>query len=416
MRDFRQVFNQTSFQIIGKIITSISTLLILRIVAQNYGESGTGILTLVLTYLSMFALVLDLGVNAYILPRLLGNNIEIEWRKLLGLRTLLVLFLLPLLWVLAFLWFWVNPTNEIGLFKDLVLITSVVYIAQSAIFISAGAILQSKQRYDLSSLTSSISAFSTLAAVYLISKINPPLEVIFLGYNLGWLITALLSLLLVKLYLKRIYPIIDFSYIKEVFKKSWAISLTLVLNVIYFRLDSFLVSFFKSFSDVGIYNLAFSIFQAALVIPTFIMNSFYPLMLKRFNRDKNEFKKIIIKATTLMFCIGLIGLGISLLLADFVVLLLTSGKGFYGSADALRILSLSFPAFFSSAVLMWTLVTIKKYKTMLLIYIAGLLFNTILNLIYIPYFSYMAAAVTTVISEYLILIIQIFILYQYFRK
>ncbi len=416
MQTFRQIFNQTFFQIIGKAVSSISTVLILGIISRNYGEGGTGILTLALTYLGFFTLATDFGINAYLLPRLLNNDYESHWRKLFGFRILLALFLIPLSWLIVIAWSIFSQSAEINKFSQLVLLASIASIAESAIFVSANAIFQSKLRYDLSSLSWSLGALTILGFVFNFSLTNQPLEIVIFGYIIGWFVISISSLFFAKKFIKNILPIVDFNYFKDVLKNSWPLSLTLILNVVYFRLDSFLISIFKSFSDVGIYNLAYSIFQTALVLPTFIMNSFYPLMLKKFEQGKNKFKTELIKATVLMFGLGILGMVVTFIFSDFVILILTSGKGFYGSASALRILAVAFPAFFGSSVLMWALVTIKKYKTMLLIYVIGLLVNGILNFIYIPYFSYSAAAITTVFSEYLILIIQIFILYKYFRK
>ncbi len=114
-----------------------------------------------------------------------------------------------------------------------------------------------------------------------------------------------------------------------------------------------------------------------------------------------------------MLVISLGGTLLTLLLAPVIIHLITGGGRFSDSAASLRILSLSFPAYFISSVLMWSLVTLKKYKSMLLIYIAGLLANGVLNFIFIPRYSYIASSYITGVSEYLILALQAVILLRY---
>lgn len=67
MKSLVKIFQQTFWQILGKIVTSFSTFIILGLVARNYGKEGTGIFTLVLTYLSIFYILADFGFNAHVL-------------------------------------------------------------------------------------------------------------------------------------------------------------------------------------------------------------------------------------------------------------------------------------------------------------------------------------------------------------
>lgn len=166
---------------------------------------------------------------------------------------------------------------------------------------------------------------------------------------------------------------------------------------------------------VGVYNVAYQIFQAALVFPAYIMNGFYPIMLDTFHRDRKKFIDILLRSCLIMLGLGVLGTVTTLLLAPFVISLLAAGDSFNGSIVSLRILSLGFPAFFVSAVLMWTLVTMKKYRHMIAIYMIGLVVNVLLNLTFIPAFSYIASSYITDFSEYLILILQITILWREFR-
>ena len=91
-------------------------------------------------------------------------------------------------------------------------------------------------------------------------------------------------------------------------------------------------------------------------------------------------------------------------LAPVITNLLTGG-GFLGASQSLRILALGFPAYFVSALLMWILVGKGRYKTLLIVYTLGLIANLLLNFILIPQFSFYGASATTVISEYLILLL-----------
>lgn len=404
----KKIFQQTSWQVIGKIVSSLSTILILGLVSRNFGTTGTGVYTLAITYLSFFYLASDLGINAHVLPYLLKEKSSTSWQNLLGLRLALSGVLVILASLIIIIW----PVDEP--FRLAVLL-GIPAILGAGIFASSSAIFQKKLRFDLQVFSSSFGAVLTLLIVWMLVVTKKDAPILLIGQSIGLLFGGILSLILVKQYTK-LLPILNFSYIRQIFSQAWPISATLLLNILYFRFDAFLLTVLKSFAEVGIYNVAYQIFQSLLVVPAYIMNSFYPIMLKDFSEGSSKFKTNLKRAVLLMLGMGLLGMILTLLLSPLVVDIITGGKAFSGSAASLRILSLGFPGFFVTSVLMWTLITLKKYKTMLAIYTVGLIFNAILNLILIPQYSYFGASVVTVLSEYLILILQIIILIPVLKK
>ncbi len=410
MDSLKKVSQQTLWQLVGKAVTSLSTIIILGAVTRHYGEAGTGIFTLALTYLAFFYLVEDFGFNAYVLPELLGGNEELEWRKLLGLRIIWALFLIVLsIIILPFL-----PFRNFQF--DLAVIFGCLAILGNGLFVTSNAIFQSKLKYNYSIIASSIDAVPTVIFILVLVGLNTSIQVLLVVHMLGWLLTGLIALFFVKKFVKSITPIFDFKYIKDILVNAWPISLTLVLNVVYFRLDSFILTAVKSFAEVGVYNLSYQVFQSALVLPTFIMNGYYPLMLRKLSENKLGFIKDLKKVILIMLGISVLGVIFTLVFSPVIIRIISGGNGFGGSVGSLRILSLGFPAYFVSSVLMWTLVSLKRYKQMLLVYLIGLIVNGILNFTFIPLYSYVASSYITGISEYLILVLQILILYPVFKN
>ncbi len=135
------------------------------------------------------------------------------------------------------------------------------------------------------------------------------------------------------------------------------------------------------------------------------------MMIDQIKISGDSFKRYFKKASISLFLMSLLGVGLAYILSPFIVKIW--GENFSGSVDSLRILSLGFPIYFLTALFMWTLVTLKKYKAMALIYGVGLIFNILGNLIFIPHYSYLASSWLTVASELLILILQVFILRQW---
>ncbi len=406
MEIIKKIFKQTGWQIIGKVVNSISTLIILAWITRQYGETGVGIFTLTLAYLTFFNLAADLGLNAYVLAELSQEphaandlfNFRIIWSFVLILLANLIVPFLPF-----------NNSQ----FQISVLVGSVA-ILFSAIYNTTNLIFQKHLRYDLSIFASSIESITDVPATLGIALIHAPIGLLMLGQSFGGFINNLVSLQLVKRLYQFRLSLADFEYPLKILKKAWPLSLTLILNLVYFRADAFLLSSFKSFSDVGIYNLAYQFFQTILVIPTFIMNGYFPIMLLHLKTDELKFFKQIRLAFLAMLAFGVVVGIFAFMLAPLVIKTVAGSQPeFSGSVASLQLLSLGFPAFFGSSILMWLLLSLKKYYWMLAIYALGLAINLILNWIYIPQYSYLAAALITSISEYLILLLQLIILFKY---
>ncbi|MDD5147380.1 MAG: flippase [Candidatus Daviesbacteria bacterium] len=395
---FKTILKQTFWQLLGKVTTSLSTFIILGLVARSYGKEGTGTFTLALTYLAIFYLISDFGFNAHVLSSAHGieHRVQKEWNKLLGTRIIWSGILVIL--AVGLLPFWPFSTPQ---FTQAVSFGSFAIIA-FAIFTTCNLIFQNKLRYDLSVLASiSGTLFSLVIFIVLIfNKFSIPFLLIV--HLAGWIVISLSALLIMRKFLHHLTPIFNFKYALLLFKKSWPIGATLTLNVLYFRADSFMIAYFKSVADVGIYNIAYSIFQTALVLPTFIMNSYYPIMLKSLGGAK------LVALSFLGF--SLAGTILTIVLSPFVIWVLTGG-GFSESIKSLQILSFGFPAYFLSSLCMWILIAKGNYKKMFFICTSGLILNLILNFIYIPQYSYIASSWITVISEYAILAMQIMVLF-----
>lgn len=404
MKTIFKVFTQTSWQMLARLVGAFSNFLILALVTRTYGEEGTGIFTLALTYLAIFFLLADLGLNAYVLPKLS----KLEANKLFNFRLIWSVLLVFLANLLAA----VLPVGS-PQFNEAVLIGS-LSIVLSGIYNSVNLIFQKNLHYELSSVAALIGALSQIPVVLYLTWFNAPVSLLTLGPLFGWLVNNSLSLILVGKFFKFEIKRIDLSYPLKTLKNAWPVTLTLVLNVVYFRADAFILAGYRSIAEVGNYNLAYSIFQNALVLPTFIMNSYYPIMLKKLSLSRWIFFSQIKKAALILAGLAILGLVLTWLLAD-VLIRIIAGEGFAGSTLSLKILSLSFPAYFLSALLMWSYLSLKKYQSLVIIYLLGLLTNIGLNFIFIPHYSYLAASLITGISEYLILSLQVYILYWEFR-
>jgi len=174
----------------------------------------------------------------------------------------------------------------------------------------------------------------------------------------------------------------------------------LLFNLVYFRIDIFILSNFRTSAEVGLYGLAYQFFEAALAIPIFFSNAIYPLLANLYSENRQKFQLQAKNWFFVLLCISVV-LSIAVFAVSFFIPLIF-GKSFSASVPALQILSLGFPFFFISALFWHLLIIFDRQKLLTLIYGAGALFNLFANLIFIPKNGYIAASIITVLSEALI--------------
>lgn len=399
----KKLFKQTSWQIIGKIVSVVSTIIVLGFITRTYGKEGTGVYTLALTYLAFFYLAGDLGLNAYVLPHFISDRKQAN--LLFNSRFYWSIFLVILADLLSLLMPFKSSEFVYSVFLGSL---TIIFVG---IFNSTNLIFQSLLRYDKSVIASSFGSLSVIPLVIYLCLIKAPIYFLIAAPLLSLIISSLIIFFIIRPYYKFKLAAPNLNFLVDTLKIAWPISLTLLLNTIYFRVDSFILVSTRSFGEVGIYNLAYMVFQNILVLPTFIMNGFYPLLLVSLEEDSRKFFK-----QARLGLLGMLGLGVLIALVTFYlspfIIQILSNKGFEGSITSLQILSLSLPAFFISSLLMWVFLSLKKLKTMLVIYLIGLVINFLLNSLYTPTYGYIAASWITVISEYLILIMLLVILWK----
>ncbi len=206
---------------------------------------------------------------------------------------------------------------------------------------------------------------------------------------------------------KRLLPQLSFSFQLERFKKifllTWPLGLTLIFNLVYFKIDKFLIPVFRSFQELGFYETAYKVFDFTLVFPVFFMNSVFPILAKM-TKDKTGYQQVFKKALLVLLITSFFGLLVGLLVAPLIVTII-AGQALPLSILVLRVLFFSLPLFFLSALLMWDLILKNQQKFLVFIYGAGLIINLVLNLLFLPQYGILAAAVNTGLTEGVVLML-----------
>jgi len=405
-----KIVKNTIFQVLGKIFGSASTLVVTYLVARNYGVSGYGSYTEIMAYVTLFYMVTDFGMNAVVVRESDGN--EKEWfSNLLGLRIFWAMGLMFL--ALAVVVFLPYDSIEMKGFSDSVKVGIVfgsgMILVQSLVTTFNG-VFQKFLDYGGLFIASFGGGVLTIVMVYLFSEIGAPIYLVVLGQVAGGVGVVVISYFLARKYVKNIRIVVDFEKWKKILVPALPLGAVLVFNLVYFRVDTLILTFYKGSEAVGIYGLGYKFFEFVLSLPTFFMNSVYPMMIKAAKENRERVKGMVEGSFVFLF---LGSVGISLMgwfLAPYIIDFF--GGGFEESVLVLRLLLLGLPFFFLSNLFMWYLIVLKKQGVLVYIYGVGMIFNVAANLIFIPRYSYIASSVITGLSELLVVAGLMFVSYR----
>lgn len=384
---FKKITSNTLAQLVAKFFGVILTLTTTYYTIRLAGLDLYGDLIKILVLVAIGFTAIDFGLNAQAVRAIASTT---KMRLVLGDIISTRLFLSLLVIVTLNLVIVLLPGGYSANLKSIFWVGSLAIIFQG-FYTSANAWFQSNLTYWRSTLAVVIgSLFGALLTFYYLYY-SPTLPHLVLANTLGYLVMALCCLFLLPRPLTlRLHP----STIFHTLKGALTLGLILLASVFAAKLDIIILGILRTSSEVGEYGFAYRIFDVILVLPVFVMNAVFPLLL---GQAAPIHSASLVRRTTLSLLI--LGTLASLCLWFAAPAVLYVKAGLTLAPTILRILALSLPLFYVTAPLMWALIAQHQDRLVLNIYLGAGLLNLGLNLSFIPHYGALAAAYSTGATE-----------------
>jgi O-antigen/teichoic acid export membrane protein len=231
--------------------------------------------------------------------------------------------------------------------------------------------------------------------------------ILFLGYGLrevvfailiGSLLNVLTSFLLTVKKIAKPTIEIDWKFWRKLLKDAFPFGLVHLFVVIYFQMDTVMLSVMKGDAPVGWYNAAYRLVFALQILPVALVNSLFPIMSRSYISSKESLGIIIEKSFKYLFIIGFpIAVGTTVL-ADSIILGIY-GEGFVDSIITLRILIWVAVLMFFTYLFGNVMGSIDRQGVIAKVSGINAGVNIILNFLLIPRYSYIGASTATLATE-----------------
>lgn len=394
----KKVAQNTFIQIFGKIISTVLGLLALAIMTRYLGAAGFGEYTTIFTFISFFAIIADLGLTL-VTVQMISDPKADEGKvlnNLLSLRLLSAAIFLGLGPIIV-LFFPYGPSIKLG-----VLISSLSFLFVALNQIMTG-IFQKRLTMNKSVWAEIISRVALLLGIFLVAYFNGSLMAIL------W-ITVLSSAMSfgIQFYFSREFIRLKLEYDRKIWKeiigKSWPLAITIAFNLIYLKADTLILSLIKSSTEVGIYGSVYKIIDVLVTVPFMFAGVVLPILTADWIQNNSEhFKKVFQRSLDFMFLmIFPLIIGTQFVAKDIMVLI--AGPEFAPAGPILQILILAAAIIFISCIFSHAIIAVNRQKKIIGAYIFTSITALAGYLIFIPKYSYLGAAWTTIYSELAILL------------
>jgi O-antigen/teichoic acid export membrane protein len=225
-----------------------------------------------------------------------------------------------------------------------------------------------------------------------------------LTFPVGSLIALGVALYLYRRDFSKIRLSFDWPFWKQFVSSSFPLSVALIFGIIYFRVDTLLLSIFQGERSVGLYNAAYNTVIGTAIIAGAFMNALFPVMSRLYVSSIRRLYQVYVAA---LLAMSLMGLTIALAGTFFarIIITLLYGPEFMDSVLIFPLLSWGVCFLFMNSMTGNTMNAMDlQVQNMWIVGIAAVT-NIVLNLILIPRFGYTGAAITAVSTQALIFVL-----------
>ena len=390
------VAHNIGFATLGRIIVNLIGIVIVGLMTRALGPERFGQYNAVFAYLFLFNVLADMGLYTLLVREISreGADESSITSKLFTFRLILIIASSVLAIAVAL----ILPYTS--LVRTGIAIASLSIICSSLVQVLMG-VFQKHLALHWAAITDIATRLVQLLGIFLLiswgrAGIIPFIWVV--------VVAGFVQLFLSILFARRLIPFrlrIDIPYWRSMLGESLPIAVSLIFVLLYFKIDTVMLSLMKPAYDVGVYSVGYKVLEVVIFFPAMYIGLIMPL-LSKFANDSEKFKTIfrraflVLAATAIPTVVGLI------IFSKPIVGILGGADFVRDAAPALVILSFAVGIIFFGNLGGNAIIALGIQRRGMWIYGAGAVFNIIANLIFIPRYSYLAAAWATVATELLV--------------
>jgi O-antigen/teichoic acid export membrane protein len=390
----------TGLNIVARLIDFVFALLMLRVL----GPEGAGNYYFAVVIVGWFEIVLNFGLNTYLTREISRDqaNAPGYLAQTSNLRLRLALGLAPVLVIGVLIW-----RDAFGLAAEAQIVILLLAISQIPSSLSTGlsAVFFAHEKAEVPAALTIVSALfkAGIGAALLLAGWG----VVGLGVTSITVNLITLAILIVAAY--RIFGF-RFSILgsghsshqqsrSRILRESFPLMMNHLLATLFFKVDVPMLQAMKGPVVVGWYSAAYKFIDAFNIVPAFFTQSLFPAMSRMALQSDQSLARSYTLALKLLVIASLPLAIVTTFLAEPMIAILGGREFLPEGAIALAIMCWSMPIGWINSVTNYALIAANQQRALTRAFVLGLVFNVAANLVLISRFSFVGAAVVTILSE-----------------
>ncbi len=391
--------------LVGQVISRIFTFFVVIYLARVLGAANFGKIGFAQTILAYFGVIANLGTMTIGTREIAQNRERINEyvNTITSLR--LMLATLSFLSLLIFVALIPKPTE----IRHLIILYGLSLFPFSLLL---EWLFQGIETMEFISLSRILSQFFYFALVFLLVKNAGQLQVVPVSWLIGNLIACGFLLYIFNKRSNKIKLEIDFLFWKKFLKHAIPIGISLILVQIYHGFDIIMLGFLKGDKAVGVYNAPWKLFSLAMQGGGLVTVVAFPMLSSYYRGNQDDFRNVWNRYRNISFFFGAMGLIVGTFFAEPIILFLY-GREYIGSIWPFRILSWAFAVLCINGPYGQPLLVAKYEKTILLITLITAITNVLANIVMVPHWGAVGAAIAYFITQ---VMATSWVIFYFYRK
>ena len=406
MSRIQTIFKNMSWLLVSQIIASICGFVWTVLMARYLGVNNYGILGFAVSITGILGVIDDLGINFYVIRQISTDNKTAP--KYLGNSLLLKIIFAAIKFILTFIILILLKTEEFTIF---ITILFSLEMTIKAYINSLNGAFQAFENTKFQGI--GITLMNTTTLLFILISIYADLGLlgVSISYIIANLITFIYSYYVLNKHITKPKFKFDWDFCKKITLYSLPFAISGMLYIIYYSIDMVMISKLVGDYANGIYNATYKLIAVLNLFYSVYTAVIFPVMSKFYKNDKKLLVTSFEKSVKYLMLV-MIPLAIGTMFYSLNIIQLIYGNQYDAAASVLSILIWTVCLLFFSGAANTLLNASHKETTVTKIYAIAAVFNIALNFVMIPYFSYNGAAITTVLSDVLIVALQTYVIYR----
>lgn len=195
----------------------------------------------------------------------------------------------------------------------------------------------------------------------------------------------------------------DRRFQRQLLGAATPLMLNSLLSMVFFRADVMLLQPTKGDLATGYYTTAYKFLDGLNLIPSLFTLAIFPLFSRLATQAQDSLVRAFRLALKLLLAVSLpISVGTAIIAPQLIELVF--GEAYLPSAAALQALIWFLPFSYVNSVTHYVLIAVNRQRFLTLAFVIGASFNVLANLVAIPAYGFLGAAVVTVLSELVLMV------------